>query len=120
MRHAQGLADNGAGDTHCEAQSQGATHLERGQGFDSFDYLPDVSHQDYPMMAAVISQYRMFIESNGDDDSDTGVDPGAAGDGGPKANDGHSDNGATGLVPLEWVALLARFFHWDPTAHVMP
>ncbi|TRM70565.1 hypothetical protein BD626DRAFT_477871, partial [Schizophyllum amplum] len=72
MRHAQGLADNGAGDTHCEAQSQGATHLERGQGFDSmlqgmdggmpgrtkFDYLPDVSHQDYPMMAAVISQYR--------------------------------------------------------------
>ncbi|TRM70552.1 hypothetical protein BD626DRAFT_477840 [Schizophyllum amplum] len=78
LRHAQGEADDGPGDTHCEAQAQGSTHLERGQNFQSmlecmdrgrpgnivFDYIPDTSHQDYPMMAHPLSQYRLFLETD--------------------------------------------------------
>ncbi|KAI4523085.1 hypothetical protein K525DRAFT_197250 [Schizophyllum commune Loenen D] len=114
IRHAQGLADNGPGDTHCEAQAQGATHLERGQGFESmlnamsggmpgrtkFDYIEGVSHQDYPMMAAEVSQTRIFREVNGQDDSDSGVDPAAAGAGGTSSKNGTAEsreNGAEGL-----------------------
>lgn len=57
IHYAFGLADNGAGDTRCQAQTQGMTHLERGQNFMSMvdglgglretstvDYVPDVSH----------------------------------------------------------------------------
>ncbi|KAL1749289.1 hypothetical protein HDZ31DRAFT_28002 [Schizophyllum fasciatum] len=78
IRHAQGLADDGAGDTHCEAQTQGTSHLQRGQNFEkmlqcmdggkpsniAFDYIPDTSHQDYPMMAHWMSQYRIFVETD--------------------------------------------------------
>lgn len=64
------LLDNGAGDTHCQAQYQGANHLERGTNFvsalatmnnnawpvnHSLGYVAGVSHQDYPMIAATSS-----------------------------------------------------------------
>ncbi|WFD22063.1 hypothetical protein MEQU1_000725 [Malassezia equina] len=63
---ALGLADNGAGNTHCEAYYQGANHLDRGvhfvqslagmdgglpSGFE-VNYVSKVSHQDYPMFAS--------------------------------------------------------------------
>lgn len=64
------LLDNGAGDTHCQAQYQGASHLERGTNFVDYlskvnngqwptnhnlSYVAGVSHQDYPMIAATQS-----------------------------------------------------------------
>jgi hypothetical protein len=59
-----GFEDHGKGDTHCEAQLQGASHLERGQNFmkmleslpggfpvnHSVDYIEGVSHLDYHMV----------------------------------------------------------------------
>ena len=59
-----GLEDHGKGDTHCEAQLQGASHLERGQNFmkmleslpggfpvnHSVDYIEGISHLDYHMV----------------------------------------------------------------------
>ncbi|KAL4988829.1 hypothetical protein BDW68DRAFT_186894 [Aspergillus falconensis] len=70
-----GLEDHGKGDTHCEAQLQGATHLERGQNFmkmlgdlpggfpvnHSVDYIEGVSHLDYHMMVSEPMQRRMFL-----------------------------------------------------------
>ncbi|KAL1749287.1 hypothetical protein HDZ31DRAFT_79115 [Schizophyllum fasciatum] len=126
MRHAQGLADNGPGDTHCEAQAQGASHLERGQGFEQmltnmeggmpgrakFDYIEGVSHQDYPMMGAAISQHRIFREVNGQDDTDAGVNPSAAGAGGASAKRGaaegrdHNAAGAARTVGLTGVGVM--------------
>lgn len=66
VHYALGLLDNGAGDTHCEALAQGANHLQRGANFvqmlnnqdgglpgtHTVSYVPGVSHQDYPMIAA--------------------------------------------------------------------
>ncbi|WFD25800.1 hypothetical protein MNAN1_000766 [Malassezia nana] len=63
---ALGLADNGAGNTHCQAYYQGANHLDRGthfiqslagmdgglpSGFE-VNYVAKVAHQDYPMFAS--------------------------------------------------------------------
>ncbi|WFD38139.1 uncharacterized protein MJAP1_001087 [Malassezia japonica] len=66
VHYALGLLDNGSGDTHCEALAQGANHLQRGANFvqmlnnqdgglpstHTVSYVPGVSHQDYPMIAA--------------------------------------------------------------------
>ncbi|KAL4976250.1 hypothetical protein BDW66DRAFT_166667 [Aspergillus desertorum] len=74
-----GLEDHGKGDTHCEAQLQGATHLERGQNFmrmlgdlpggfpvnHSVDYIEGVSHLDYHMMVSEPMQRKMFLLSIG-------------------------------------------------------
>lgn len=62
-----GTADHGAGDTHCEAQWQGATRIERGRNFEkmlkdlpggfpgshTIDYIEGVSHEDYYMVCDV-------------------------------------------------------------------
>ena len=69
-------------------------------GRTKFDYIDGVSHQDYPMMAAEVSQTRIFREVNGQDDSDSGVDPAAAGAGGTSSKNGTAEsreNGAEGL-----------------------
>lgn len=64
IHYAWGLADDGAGDTRCQAETQGLTHLERGQYFDemihamdgglpstqTIDYVEGVSHDDAAMM----------------------------------------------------------------------
>ncbi|KAL1692131.1 hypothetical protein GGG16DRAFT_52065 [Schizophyllum commune] len=121
IRHAQGLADDGAGDTHCEAQAQGSSHLQRGQNFEAmlkcmdggnpgnivFDYIPDTSHQDYPMMANWQSQYRIFIET------DTSVGDATVGDDATcstataATSPDSNNNGASGLrLPGGVVAVL--------------
>ncbi|KAL3432022.1 hypothetical protein BDV09DRAFT_135974 [Aspergillus tetrazonus] len=70
-----GLEDHGKGDTHCEAQLQGASHLERGQNFmkmleslpggfpvnHSVDYIEGISHLDYHMMVSEPMQRKMFL-----------------------------------------------------------
>ncbi|WFC98774.1 hypothetical protein MYAM1_001506 [Malassezia yamatoensis] len=76
VRYAFGLLDNGAGDTHCEAYTQGANHLQRGANFvknlddnggfpdsHSVSYVAGLSHQDYPMIAAEPSLQYLFSES---------------------------------------------------------
>ena len=75
VHYALGLLDNGAGDTHCQAQYQGANHLQRGSNFaalvgklnnnqwpksHSLGYVAGVSHQDYPMIAATESLDFLF------------------------------------------------------------
>ncbi|KAI9372229.1 hypothetical protein BJX61DRAFT_534148 [Aspergillus egyptiacus] len=70
-----GLEDHKTGDSHCEAQWQGATHLERGQNFDkmlqdlkdgfpknhSVDYIPGVDHDNYLMFISEPMQRKMFL-----------------------------------------------------------
>lgn len=59
-----GLKDHGKGDSNCQAQWQGSTHLGRGRNFDdmlkglsggfpksqSVHYIEGVAHQDYKMV----------------------------------------------------------------------
>jgi uncharacterized membrane protein YgcG len=75
IQYALGLSDNEAGDTHCEAQYQGSTHLTRGQEMQkalqavsggvpasqSFNYVPNVAHEDYLMMVDPNSQEFLFV-----------------------------------------------------------
>ncbi|KAL9937458.1 hypothetical protein V8E36_003867 [Tilletia maclaganii] len=75
--YALGLNDHGPGDQHCQARYQGVSHLERGQNMEralsslpggkpsshSFDYIPDTSHQDYPMVSSAMGQWRLFGEN---------------------------------------------------------
>lgn len=73
-----GLADNEQGDTHCEAQYQGTSHLNRGQNFQqalaaanngavpashTFNYVANVSHEDYLIFADPTSQYHLFARN---------------------------------------------------------
>ncbi|KIY72731.1 hypothetical protein CYLTODRAFT_388319 [Cylindrobasidium torrendii FP15055 ss-10] len=67
VNYASGLEDNGAGDTRCQAITQGSTHLERGQNFEAsikdlndgslpstqtVDYIEGVSHDGDGMMTS--------------------------------------------------------------------
>lgn len=75
-----GLLDNGPGDTSCSAQTEGSTHLERAQNLQkalqstseashpawSWDYMPNTSHQDLRMMAAIPSLQRLFSDGLND------------------------------------------------------
>lgn len=75
IQYALGLSDNEAGDTHCEAQYQGSTHLTRGQQMQkalqaapgglpasqTFNYVSNVAHEDYLMMADPNSQEFLFV-----------------------------------------------------------
>jgi len=68
IHYAWGLADNGPGDTRCQAVTQGATHLERGKNFvamiDQLGGLPSTSTVDY--VAGVSHQVdRMFMSPEG-------------------------------------------------------
>lgn len=73
-----GLADNEQGDTHCEAQYQGTSHLNRGQNFQqalsaanngrvpsshTFNYVANVAHEDYLIFADPVSQYHLFARN---------------------------------------------------------
>jgi uncharacterized membrane protein YgcG len=76
VQYALGLEDDGPGDTHCEAQYQGSSHLERGQNMEkaldglpggkpashTFNYVPNTSHEDYKMMANAASQDYLFAQ----------------------------------------------------------
>ncbi|KAJ1029396.1 hypothetical protein NDA13_002647 [Ustilago tritici] len=74
VHYAVGLADTGAGDTHCQAKMQGGSHLDRGSQFvlslgrlggfpssQTFDVIAGTSHQDYPMIRADKSVQRIFL-----------------------------------------------------------
>jgi len=63
VHYAFGLLDHGAGDTRCQAMTQGSTHLERGQNFmamlddmggmpknSTVDYIPGVTHDGNGMV----------------------------------------------------------------------
>ena len=67
VHYAFGLNDNGAGDTRCQAKTQGATHLQRGRNFMSMldglgglpagstvDYIPGVSHSGDGMVNSAL------------------------------------------------------------------
>jgi len=74
--YALGLEDHGNGDDHCEAHYQGASHLERGQNMEKaleslpggkpkthiFNYVPGVSHMDYPMLSSPDALWDLFGE----------------------------------------------------------
>jgi hypothetical protein len=77
IHYALALLDNGPGDTRCQAQWQGANHLDRGTNFilayqnlslaknafpstHTLDLIADTAHQDYPMYSANISLQRIF------------------------------------------------------------
>ncbi|WFD22064.1 hypothetical protein MEQU1_000726 [Malassezia equina] len=76
IHYALGLLDNGDGDTHCQAQYQGYSHLHRGSNFvkaladmpdgwpanHSLGYVAGVSHQDYEMIAANSSMQFLFVK----------------------------------------------------------
>ena len=102
IHYALGLLDNGAGDTHCQALSQGHNHLERGANFikmlsemeggfpvnHTVSYAARISHQDYPMMAINSSLEFIFKKNfdtrfpdrtqhhHDDDDDDDGMGEG--------------------------------------------
>ncbi|GAK63755.1 uncharacterized protein PAN0_003d1963 [Moesziomyces antarcticus] len=74
VHYAVGLADTGPGDTHCQAKTQGGSHLDRGSQFvlslgrmggfppsHTFDVIAGTSHQDYPMIRADKSVNRIFL-----------------------------------------------------------
>ncbi|SNX81372.1 uncharacterized protein MEPE_00077 [Melanopsichium pennsylvanicum] len=75
VMYALGLSDNEAGDSHCEAQYQGTTHLTRGQNFEKelqsanggnvpssqqFNYVANVAHEDYLIFSDPNSQEYLF------------------------------------------------------------
>ncbi|CEH18576.1 hypothetical protein CBOM_05302 [Ceraceosorus bombacis] len=76
VQYALGLTDQEGGDTHCEAATQGSSHLQRGQNLEkaldglpggkpqshTFNYVADTAHEDYLMMTAPESQKFLFVE----------------------------------------------------------
>ncbi|KAF9038275.1 hypothetical protein BDZ89DRAFT_410525 [Hymenopellis radicata] len=72
--YAWGLADEGAGDTRCQAQTQGMTHLERGQNFvamldgmsggmpnhTTVDFVVGASHDNVEMMNSAAGGDKLF------------------------------------------------------------
>ncbi|KAJ9477107.1 hypothetical protein PHBOTO_000781 [Pseudozyma hubeiensis] len=77
VMYALGLDDNEAGDSHCEAQYQGTSHLTRGQNFQralqsanggnvpssqQFNYVANVAHEDYLIFSDPNSQHFLFAQ----------------------------------------------------------
>ncbi|KAK0542953.1 hypothetical protein OC846_006578 [Tilletia horrida] len=74
---ALGTADDGAGDSACEAQFEGSTHLERGSNLQSamktlpggiparhaFDFVQGVAHEDYLMFSSPAALQHLFVEN---------------------------------------------------------
>ena len=79
VMYALGLSDNEGGDSHCEAQYQGTSHLTRGQNFQrelqsanngnvpssqQFNYVPNVAHEDYLIFSDPNSQHFLFAQGS--------------------------------------------------------
>ncbi|TKY90090.1 hypothetical protein EX895_000088 [Sporisorium graminicola] len=77
VMYALGLSDNEGGDSHCEAQYQGTSHLTRGQNFQrelqsanggnvpssqQFNYVANVAHEDYLIFSDPTSQQFLFAQ----------------------------------------------------------
>lgn len=80
VMYALGLSDNEGGDSHCEAQYQGTSHLTRGQNFQrevesenggntpwsqQFNYVSNVAHEDYLIFSDPNSQHFLFAQTFG-------------------------------------------------------
>ncbi|KAJ3901459.1 hypothetical protein F5879DRAFT_991925 [Lentinula edodes] len=74
VNYAWGTADNGNGDTRCEAETQGSTHYTRGQNFVSMvnatfgwpanatvDWVEGVSHDNVGMMESAEGIDKLFV-----------------------------------------------------------
>ncbi|EST09705.1 hypothetical protein PSEUBRA_000080 [Kalmanozyma brasiliensis GHG001] len=98
IMYALGLSDNEAGDSHCEAQYQGTSHLTRGQNFQKelqsanngnvpssqqFNYVPNVAHEDYLIFSDPNSQHFLFAQgsSSGSSSSSSSAAPSSTGRG---------------------------------------
>ena len=71
-----GLSDEEGGDTHCEAQYEGNSHLSRGQNLEKalqglpggvpathkFNYVQGVAHEDYLILSDPVSQHYLFSD----------------------------------------------------------
>lgn len=112
IQYALGLADNGPGDTHCEAQYQGTSHLNRGENMQkalqamaggmpstqSFNYVPNTSHEDYLMMSDPNSQSYLFVEGLSDPrPSGTASSSGGKSNGKSGSKSGSSSGGSNSL-----------------------
>lgn len=78
VHYALGMADDGPGDTHCQAQVQGDSHRTRGANFAGYleqlpggypknhtlDYVPNVTHDDAAMFASSEGIFRLFVEND--------------------------------------------------------
>ncbi|KIS71630.1 uncharacterized protein UMAG_00072 [Mycosarcoma maydis] len=77
VMYALGTDDNEGGDSHCEAQYQGTSHLSRGQNFQrelesanggtvpssqQFNYVSGVAHEDYLIFSDPNSQHFLFVQ----------------------------------------------------------
>lgn len=79
VHYALGMADYGPGDTHCQAKTQGDSHVNRGANFAGYlaqlpggyplnqtlDYVPNVTHDDAAMFASSQGVFRLFVENEG-------------------------------------------------------
>ncbi|RDW90746.1 uncharacterized protein DSM5745_02521 [Aspergillus mulundensis] len=108
-----GLDDHGDGDTHCEAQWQGSTHLGRGRNFvdmlgdleggfpglQEVEYVEGVAHEEYLMFVSEAVQRRIFLfdetaGGTGNSTNSTGSDGDGDGDGDSDGSDDGDDNGS--------------------------
>ncbi|KAL4903586.1 hypothetical protein BDW74DRAFT_179582 [Aspergillus multicolor] len=102
-----GLEDHGDGDTHCEAQWQGSTHLGRGMNFkdmlddlsdgfpgtQSVDYIDGVAHEEYLMFVSEAMQRRIFLFNETDTSNGTDSTNGSGdGDSNDDSDDGDGDD----------------------------
>ncbi|KAF8888199.1 hypothetical protein CPB85DRAFT_288993 [Mucidula mucida] len=95
--YAWGLADDGPGDVRCQAETQGATHLERGQNFvkmlegmdggmpnhTTVDWVEGASHDNAAMMNSAEGTdklFRYFYNGNGSTETYTSPTAGQGAD----------------------------------------
>jgi hypothetical protein len=114
MQYALGLLDNGPGDTHCEAQYQGDSHLSRGQNMQkaleamqggmpvnqTFNYVPNTSHEDYLMMSDINSQIYLYVDglSNPRPVSSSSTSSGGSSSGKKGSSSGNSSSSSSDSV----------------------
>lgn len=130
IQYALGLSDDGPGDTHCQAQYQGSSHLSRGQNMQkalqgmtggmpndqTFNYVPNTSHQDYLMMSDPNSQSYLFVEGlsdprpSGTASSSSGKGNGKSGSSSSSTSGGGSNNSTSDAVMLKSVKTLMLGF----------
>ncbi|KAK0520401.1 hypothetical protein OC834_003696 [Tilletia horrida] len=106
---ALGLADDGAGDSACEAQFEGSTHLTRGQNLQkeeqslpggipashTFDYVQGVAHEDYLMFSSPAALQHLFVENFNVKKSASGSGSGGSSSGGSGGTKG-GNSGSNG------------------------
>ncbi|KAE8232355.1 hypothetical protein CF326_g2617 [Tilletia indica] len=104
---ALGLADDGAGDSACEAQFEGTNHLTRGQNLQkeeqslpggqpakhTFDYVEGVAHEDYLMMSSPAALQHLFVENYNTKNPTSGSGSSTTGSGNSGTNTNNGNGG---------------------------